>query len=624
MFFRHKTSPSGRVLQLLESYRNPQGQPRHRVVISLGDAALAKADWQPVAAAVSARLYGQQELALDGLCASAAGWVDSIARRVVREGRWLALRAVVVSPRAESLDGVLVDEITHTQHALLGPVWLAKHAWEALAFPAALAKLGFNPRQQALAAALVINRLAGPLSEHALAGWLPTTALPELLGESILKGDTNRFYYVSDALLRRQTELERHWRGQQARHFAYGRTILLYDLTNTHFEGEALGNPKARRGRNKQGRDDCPQVVLGVVYDEQGFEMAHRTFAGNQSDGKSLVEMVAALQAAAGYPEGQELVPPPGVMVIVDAGVATAKNLKLLAEANFHYLVNDTRRGRRKWRGEFAQEDQFERLAGREGKSEVKVRGLATKAGQQVVLCKSQGRRQKELAMRSRAEEKFLAALGKLHTRLEKGQLKDEVKAQRALGRVLERSARVGRFYQVELKAPPDLRAGLTWQRKDAVYGQDEELLGCYVLRSDRSDLGAARLWELYVLLARAEDGFRALKGDLGLRPNHHQLEPRVDGHIFITLMAYQLLRFITYTLEQQGDARDWPTVRRVLATHGYATVTVPTRSGTVVHLRRPGAPESSQQEIYAKFGMDWKKLPTKRITTATKSPTTL
>jgi hypothetical protein len=586
----------------------------------MGDAALAKVDWKPVAGTVSARLYGQPELALAGLSDSAAGWVDSICRRVLREGRWLPLRPVVAEPQAESLDGVLVDEITHTQHALLGPVWLAQHAWEALEFPAALAKLGFNPTQRALAAALVINRLAEPLSEHALAGWLPGTALPELLGESILKGDPNRFYYVSDALLRGQAALERHWRGQQARHFAYGRTILLYDLTNTHFEGEALGNPKARRGRNKQGRDDCPQVVVGVVFDEQGFEMAHRTFAGNQSDSKSLVEMVAALQAAAGYAPGPELLPGPGVMVIVDAGVATAKNLKLLAQAKFHYLVNDTRRGRQKWRAEFAQEEQFERLGGRENKSEVKVRAVAVEGGQRVVLCKSQGRREKELAMRSRAEEKFLAALGKLKSRMEKGQLKDEVKAQRALGRVLERFPRVGRFYQVGLKAG----AGLSWQRKDAAYGQDEELLGCYVLRSDRSDLSAARLWELYVLLARAEDGFRALKGDLGLRPNFHQLEPRVDGHIFITVMAYQLLRFITYTLEQKGDVRDWPTVRRVLETHGYATVTVPTRSGTVVHLRRPGQPESCQAEIYAKFGMDWKKLPTKKITTAVKRPSTL
>ena len=185
-------------------------------------------------------------------------------------------------------------------------------------------------------------------------------------------------------------------------------------------------------------------------YDEQGFELAHRTFAGNQSDSTSLVTMVESLRQAAGYPESAELLPAAKVLVIVDAGVATAGNLKLLA------------------------------------------------------------------------------------------------KAQRALGKLRARAARVQRFYQVELKDPAHLRAGLTWQRKDEVRAEDEPLLGCYVLRTDRSELSAERLWELYVLLSRAEDGFAALKGDLGLRPNYHQLEGRVDAHIFLTVLAYQLLRFIT------------------------------------------------------------------------------
>ncbi len=619
MFFRVKQSPSGRVLQLLESYRNPQGQPRHRVVISLGTAALAQGDWKAVAAAVAAQLYDQKPLLPPELSAHAQQWIDSITRRVMREGRWLPLRAALCDPQAESLDGVLVDQITHGQSALLGPVLLGKHAWEALDMPAVLSALGFNPKQQALAAASVINRLVEPLSEHALRDWLPGTALPELLGEAILKGDPNRFYYVSDALLRQQVKLEAHLRAQQARHFHYPRTILLYDLTNTHFEGQARANPKAKRGKNKQGRSDCPQVVVGMVYDEQGFALAHRTFAGNQSDSTSLVAMVESLQRAAGYPESADSLPlgMVPVLVIVDAGVATAGNVKLLAKANFHYLVNDSRRGRKKWRAQFAQEELFQPVAGREDKSEVRIRSLDIKSGERLVLCKSQGRREKELAIRSGAEKRFLDGLEKLHARLQKGRLTDVIKAQRALGKLLERAARVQRFYRVDLKDAGDLRAGLTWQRKDEVCDQEDPLLGCYVLRTDRSQLGQERLWELYILLSRAEDGFAALKGDLGLRPNFHHREGRVDAHIFMTVLAYQLLRYITYTLEQKGDHRDWPTLRRVLQTHCYATLSLPTRHGTVVHLRRAGAPERCHQQIYEKFGIDWKQLPKQKLTAA-------
>ena len=624
MFFRRKKSPSGRVLQLLESYRNPQGQPRHRVVLSLGDAPLAQEDWKAVAVAVAGQLYGEPPLVPVELSAKAQPWVDSISRRVLREARWLPLRPAVAEPQAESLDGVLVDQVTHSQSAVLGPVWLAHHAWKELDLPAALGGLGFNPTQQALAAAAVINRLVEPLSEHALAGWLGGTALPELLGEGILKGDSNRFYYVSDALLSKQAPLEAHLRAQQARHFHYARTILLYDLTNTHFEGEALGNAKAKRGKNKQGRSDCPQVVVGMVYDEQGFELAHRTFAGNQSDSKSLVSMVESLRQAAGYAESGELLPPAQVMVIVDAGVATAGNLKLLAQAHFHYLVNDTRRGRKKWRAKFAQEERFRPLPGREDKPEVKVRSLDLKGSERLVLCKSQGRRDKELAIRSGAETRFVTGLEKLHARLQKGQLTDPAKVQRALGKLMGRAARVQRFYQVELKDPADLRAGLAWQRKDEVRAQDEQLLGCYVLRTDRSEFSAEQLWGFYVLLSRAEEGFAVLKGDLGLRPNYHQLEHRVDAHIFVTVLAYQLLRFITYSLEQKGDCRDWPTLRRVLQTHCYATVSMPTRGGTIVHVRRPGLPERCHQDIYEKFGINWKDLPRQKIAAAMKTPAAL
>ena len=101
-------------------------------------------------------------------------------------------------------------------------------------------------------------------------------------------------------------------------------------------------------------------------------------------------------------------------------------------------------------------------------------------------------------------------------------------------------------------------------------------------------------------------------------------MRPLIFASIFLTVLAYQLLRFITYTLEQKGDHRDWPRLRRVLQTHCYATVSMPTRSGTIVHVRRPGTPERCQQQIYEKLGINWNTLPTKKITAALKTPATL
>jgi hypothetical protein len=108
------------------------------MVISLGDAPLAQADWKAVAVVVAARLYGQPPLLPVALGPAAQPWVDSITRRVMREGRWLPLRPAVNDSPAQCLDGVLVDQVTHSQSAVLGPVLVACHAWEALGLPAAV------------------------------------------------------------------------------------------------------------------------------------------------------------------------------------------------------------------------------------------------------------------------------------------------------------------------------------------------------------------------------------------------------------------------------------------------------------------------------------------------------
>jgi len=122
--------------------------------------------------------------------------------------------------------------------------------------------------------------------------------------------------------------------------------------------------------------------------------------------------------------------------------------------------------------------------------------------------------------------------------------------------------------------------------------------------------LSANDLWRLYIGLAQAEDGFRSLKSDLGLRPNPHHKELRVDAHVFISVLAYHLLRYIQYTLEQKRDNRSWDTIKRVLSTHCYTTVILPTITGEVYRIRKAGKPEECQKEIYRKLNISWNNLP--------------
>ncbi len=642
MFIRTAKNKYGEVTKLVESYRNSEDQPRHRLVVSLGSLEIPKKYRREVGTAVEERLYGinQPLLLPPDRPREVREWIDYIFSRIEREGKWQPITNKLPGSTGkasetgrkvgEILDGVLIDELSHMHSTTLGPLLLGLHVWKALKMPELLQHLGLSQAQQDAAAALVINRLENPVSEHALPGWLARSSFPDLLGEDIISGGDDRFHRVGDALLKFRDKIETHIRNRQADIFCLDRTILLYDLTNTHFEGVCASNPKAKRGRNKQKRHDCPQVVIGMVFDQTGFELAHRTFKGNMNDSKSLVEMIEELNqvTAAGGLLGSARTP----LLIMDSGVATRANRRLLREHGYGYLVNDSRPSRKKWIGYFDRAD-FEPISGRANDQQVLVRfedvetedklpgGETEIVSERFIFCRSQGRNEKEKAIRSVAEQRLLADLEKFSSTIRNGKVKAHEKIQRRIGRIRQKHPRVARYYDIEFEKPEDkaLCGTLRWKRKDQEWKTDETMLGCYVLRTDRKDIAGEELWNLYMTLARAEEGFKTLKSDLGLRPNYHQLENRVDSHIFVTVLAYQLLSYIRKTLESAGDNRQWDTIRQILRTHCYATVILPTCDGTIRHIRKAGTPEACQQSIYDLFNIEPRRLPVRKITVESK-----
>ncbi|MBM4153108.1 MAG: hypothetical protein FJ220_06275, partial [Kiritimatiellaceae bacterium] len=201
MFFRLKKTSSGQVLKLIESYRDSEGVPRHRTVVSLGDAALAPAHYKPVARAVEARLYAHEallDLELDQDCQS---WADRIVRKVEQEGCWTRYAREAggvcrAAPAEDSgrIDGVIAGEVTHSQTALLGPVLAGWSAWNALGLSELLRTLSFSDQQVQTAAISVINRLVDPVAECNLPDWFADTALPELMGCTLKGAGNDRFY----------------------------------------------------------------------------------------------------------------------------------------------------------------------------------------------------------------------------------------------------------------------------------------------------------------------------------------------------------------------------------------------------------------------------------------------
>ena len=588
MFFREKRVKQTKLVQLVESYRDTEGRPRQRIVASLGDVALPEGSHRRIARCVQGRLEGQRDFFVEQLNAGEAEWVDRIVKLADRT------RSAQRERGSETLDGVVAEEIETVNVVEFGPELAGMAAWNALGLSRKLAELGMNKRAVSIAQAMVINRLVEPLSEWALIDWLEHTGLPECLNVRVTKSTKDRLYKTSDELLKHRKELEKYLRCEEAGLFGLHGSIVLYDVTNTHFEGVCAANPKAVRGKNKQKRNDCPQVAVGMAFNEHGLALAHEVFEGNISDASTLLQILDRLGRA-----GEGCSKP---VVILDAGIATEANLALLKEKGYAYLVNVTRGSRTKYTEQFRADD-FVPLPGRDEDQQVEVKSIAhpEAEGDRLVLCRSSKRRDKEQSMLSNAEKRFLAEVEKLRQRVTLGRLKDKDKILKAIGRVLAKHPRVARFYQLEL-----VDAEISVQRKDAAIDEAYELCGDYVLRSDQA-FPADVLWNLYMTLLKAEEGFKMLKGTLGLRPNFHQKEHRVDGHIFISVLAYHLLSWINQKIEVAGDDRTWRTLRRLLRTHCLLTTRLPLEDGRIISIRKPSVPDEEQARIYQMLGINWR-----------------
>lgn len=611
MYFREKKTKNSTLLQLVRGDRGQDGKVRQKVILSLGGVNIPVAFRREVAAHVENIINGQT--GLWPLKPKVAAWVDLVVDRLEAEGKInLATQKIVRKPLPDGqvADNVILDDITHERSTQIGVLLPPERAWECLGLSDFLIDKGVSPRHIRTAKAIVFNRLVEPCSENEVPSWARVVALDELLGDAVSRYGRDTFYRAGDSLFAHCDEMEKHLRQREADLFGFGNTILLYDLTNSYFEGKCTINPKAKRSVNsKENRTDCPLLSLGLVLNVQGFPIVHKVFAGNICDSKTLLDIVKSLHEASGIPTRPT--------VVLDSGIATKDNLAALLENNYDYLVNGKRITRQNFADDFASVDDFEVVGGRDDKKPVYVKKIL-QGDEVLLLCRSEDRKAKEDAMVSKVEERYLDALAKLAGRIAKndarlrlGNEKDgPAQVNRCIGKIASRYTRASKFYTVSYDSK---ERKLSWVRDDDEYRESGELHDCYYLRTSRLDLPDDDIWLTYIMLTRVEAAFRLLKGDLGLRPIYHRKEERCDTHIWITVLAYHLLRWIEYSLELAGMGMTYQAMRRILQTHCYTTILVPCKDGRMYSIRRAGRPDERQKSIYQALGIDLNSLPVRK-----------
>jgi hypothetical protein len=570
------------------------GAVRQTTLLNLGSHFdLPRPQWAALAKRIDDLLHGR--CGVPDAMLSAAG--EALAQRYAAQ--LIALQPADAAAQAEAsrakagsqpdrYQEVDLDSLDVVRPRSIGVEHAALMAMRQFGLEDKLAELGLNRPQIAAALGNIIGRMTQPGSELATHAWLQRhSGLGELLGFDFEAMDLNRLYRASDALYKHREALQDHLFAQAQASFGFAQTITLYDLTNTYFEGVAAGVSKAARGRSKECRSDCPLVTLAMALDASGFPRRSRVFAGNASEPATLATMLTRLGA------------PSGSTVVMDAGIATEANLKWLRANDYHYLVVSRLRER-----------QFDPALATEvlsaGKETIKLQRVIDAQGHVLLYCHSPAREQKDRAIDVAKATGFEAVLLKLQEGLIKPRgTKDLAKIMERIGRAKQRFARAAQHYQVEItKDDSGTQVGaITWTKR-LKPGSAAMHPGVYCLRTTLMDVDNATLWRTYTMLTNLESVFRSLKTDLGLRPIFHRVDRRVEGHLFISVLAYHFVHTIRLRLKAHGITESWEALRATLATQRRVTVMLNRRDGRTVHVRKASRPEPEHQPLVTILGL--------------------
>ncbi len=578
-------------LHLVESIRTEAG-PRQKFILNLGKLDLDPSLYKSLARRIEDILTGQKSFA------TIPAEIEKIARNTATK---IFDKRAEEHADAKPSDFRLFDvnSLEASESRSFGGEYLCDSIWNELEMNEFLKKMDIPEKTIPILESLVIGRLVDPGSERYTREWAQNrSSLFEIAG-SPYQPSLNSYYRGGDALFRVKEELEKHLTVKEQNLFSLEETLFFFDLTNSYFEGQAKGNPKAEFGRSKENRSDCRLVTMGMIIDELGFAKYSELFPGNQSEAATLPEMVEKMERNISGNSDKT--------IVMDAGIATEDNINWLKEKRYHYIVVN--------RGGVPFEKDFSAMkpvrTNKNGDIEVAVKRF-TVENEAYILCKSRKKTAKEQSMRTRVEALFTGRLEYYGAGLtRKRGTKRYQKVVEMIGRLKEKYPTASKLYTIEVipekgkdSSDPAVKAiGITWEKKNGIKQEDE---GSYVLRTDRTDLSDEKIWDIYIMLGNIEYSWLTMKSYLGLRPNFHQKEERVDTHMFISVLAYHILHIIEYRLRMKNDQRKWDTIRNVLSTHTRITISLQekTEDGELKKrvIRTCTKPEIEHMKIYDIF----------------------
>jgi transposase len=571
--------------RLVESYRNADGRVCHRTILNIGfiDDDYSADQLNQTARILTAR-YEQKQPLFEPTDTAVIELVETLWQRIIKDKR---LDLTLHSPNSRHINA---DTMRHSNVREIGSEWICHQTLEELGISKVLSEAGFSEDQIQLATTQIVSRAVYPASELKTASWIKeNSAIGELTGYDCEKITKDKLYESALRLYEVKDQLEQHLSHRTNELFDISDKIVLYDLTNTYFEGRYDDSVLAKYGRSKEKRNDAKLVVLALVVNIYGFIKYSAIHEGNMTDSKNLSLMIDKLSRCTNAQNP---------VVVMDAGIATEDNLKMIRAKGYHYLCVS----RTKLKDYQAISGRLTVLLETKSKRQVRLKAVSSNNKTDYYLeVASEDKYATANSMRSQFEQRFETELQKISQSVQqKGGTKKAAKVHERIGRARERYPSVQYYYDIAVTLSQDNQTvtAVSWSKNEAQYAKKEASLGLYFLRTSLLLEDEVIIWNIYNTIREIESSFRTLKTDLDLRPVYHKSDAGSMAHLHLGLLAYWVVNTVRCKLKAHGINSQWQEIVRIGNTQKIITTHGTNLAGAIIGVRKCSEPNEQLRTI--------------------------
>ncbi|MCC5918675.1 MAG: IS1634 family transposase [Cryomorphaceae bacterium] len=399
-----------------------------------------------------------------------------------------------------------------------------------------------------------------------------------------------QLYHIGDLLYKNKDQIDKFLYQRTSDMFDIKDKLVIFDISNTYFETGKKNSKLAKYGRSKEKRNDCPLVVFTGVINAEGFIRHSKIYEGNRADSTTLGDMLADLEQNSSYTSKKT--------IVIDAGIVNDDNMALIKSKGYDYVCVSHKRLK-----DYPEDLNPVIQKTDRNKQQVALSIFKPEGETDTwMYVQSDMKRKKEQSISRKLSQRFEEELHSIRDAFaKKGGTKKIEKVWERIGRAKQKHKIVSGRYDIQVQEVNGKAVALEYKIKANPVKEDKEK-GVYFIRTSYQDPCEKELWEIYNTIREVESTFRCLKTDLQMRPVYHQRDERIEAHLYLTILAYQLVNTIRYMLKQEGIKHDWKNVLRIMATQTIQTVELPTDKKTI-HLRKPSKPIKEVNEIYRATG---------------------